>query len=311
MTDIANIELSNEPAITNANVAIFNPQNLMAIQNFATLMASGKSTIPAHLAGNKADCMAVAMQAVQWGMNPFVVAQKTHVVSGTLGYEAQLVNAVIYAMAPTKDRIHYDWFGPWENVIGKFAEKVSKNGNKYIAPDWTLADEKGLGVRVWATMKGEDEPRVLTLLLSQAQVRNSTLWASDPKQQLAYLAVKRWSRLYCPEVILGVYSTDELDGKPKPERDVTPRTNADLNKMINTKKAEPIEGELETTKVDERSPDALLADFTNAASNAKSVEELEKFFKYTQRVLAAHHDQLEKATDIYGIRKAEMEEVPM
>ena len=81
MTDIANIELSNEPAITNANVAIFNPQNLMAIQNFATLMASGKSTIPAHLAGNKADCMAVAMQAVQWGMNPFVVAQKTHVVS--------------------------------------------------------------------------------------------------------------------------------------------------------------------------------------------------------------------------------------
>ncbi|HEN3625418.1 TPA: recombinase RecT, partial [Yersinia enterocolitica] len=80
---------------------------------------------------------------------------------------------------------------------------------------------------------------------------------------------------------------------------------------INTKKAEPIEGELEATKVDERSPDALLADFTNAASNAKSVEELEKFFKYTQRVLAAHHDQLEKATDIYGIRKAEMEEVPM
>ncbi|HDL8295849.1 TPA: recombinase RecT [Yersinia enterocolitica] len=93
MTDIANIELSNEPAITNANVAIFSPQNLMAIQNFATLMASGRSTIPSHLAGNKADCMAVAMQAVQWGMNPFVVAQKTHVVSGTLGYPLMVSHA--------------------------------------------------------------------------------------------------------------------------------------------------------------------------------------------------------------------------
>jgi hypothetical protein len=35
------------------------------------------------------------MQAAQWGMNPFAVAQKTHVVNGTLGYEAQLVNAVV------------------------------------------------------------------------------------------------------------------------------------------------------------------------------------------------------------------------
>ena len=42
-------------------------------------------------------------------------------------------------------------------------------------------------------------------MLAQARTRNSTLWADDPRQQLAYLAVKRWARLYCPEVILGVY----------------------------------------------------------------------------------------------------------
>ncbi|MDU1923962.1 recombinase RecT, partial [Enterobacter sp.] len=48
-------------------------------------------------------------------------------------------------------------------------------------------------------------------MLSQAQVRNSTLWATDPRQQLAYLAVKRWARLYCPDVILGVYTADEID----------------------------------------------------------------------------------------------------
>lgn len=193
---------------------IFDSQRFAALDGLATVMASGVSTIPHHLAGNKGDCFAVAMQAMQWGMNPFAVAQKTHIVSGTLGYEAQLVNSVIYSMAPTKDRIKYEWYGPWENVIGKFEWREGKNGNRYQVPGWKTTDEAGCGVKVWATLKGEDEPRELSLLLSQATVRNSTLWASDPKQQLAYLAVKRWVRLYCPEVLLGVYTPDELAEEP-------------------------------------------------------------------------------------------------
>ncbi|EGO1998012.1 recombinase RecT, partial [Salmonella enterica] len=40
--------------------------------------------IPAHLAGKPADCMAIVMQAMQWGMNPYAVAQKTHLVNGVL-----------------------------------------------------------------------------------------------------------------------------------------------------------------------------------------------------------------------------------
>ncbi|WPB58606.1 recombinase RecT [Xylophilus sp. GOD-11R] len=73
-----------------------------------------------------------------------------------------------------------------------------------------MEDETGCGIRIWATLRGEDQPRTLELLLAQARVRNSTLWADDPKQQLAYLAQKRWSRLYAPDVILGVYSPDEI-----------------------------------------------------------------------------------------------------
>jgi hypothetical protein len=154
-------------------------------------------------------------------MNPFAVAQKTHLVNGVLGYEAQLVNAVITSCAPVKDRLHYEWFGDWTKVIGKFE---IKNGDKgqYRVPGWQLQDEEGLGVRVWATFRGENEPRVLELLLAQARTRNSTLWADDPRQQLAYLATKRWSRLYCPDVILGVYSPDELEDSKPGVRDMGP-----------------------------------------------------------------------------------------
>src|SRR5690606_36314622 len=90
---------------------------------------------------------------------------------------------------------------------------------KYRVPAWDISAEHGLGVRVWATLKGENEPRVLELLMTQGRTRNSTLWVDDPKQQLAYLAIKRWSRLYCPDVILGVYTPDELE---QSEREVNP-----------------------------------------------------------------------------------------
>lgn len=206
------------PAQTNSAALILDPTLFQQMMAVAEVMAVGMATVPQHLRKNKGDCLAVVMQATQWRMNPFAVAQKTHVVNGTLGYEGQLVNAVINTMSPTKDRLNYEWFGQWEKVIGKFVERTSKKkvdedtGEplKYRAPNWTLEDEQGLGIRVWATMKGEDKPRELVLLLAQCRVRNSPLWADDPRQQIAYLAVKRWSRLHCPDVLLGVYTPDEL-----------------------------------------------------------------------------------------------------
>lgn len=212
--------------------------NLDAMNNMyrlAETMAGGKATVPQHLQGNVADCMAIVMQSALWRMNPFAVAQKTHVVSGTLGYEAQLVNAVVKHSGSVQGAFHYEFFGDWSKVIGNFITKTNQNGKPYQAPNWTPTDEKGLGVKVFNTLAGETEPRPLELLLSQAQVRNSTLWASDPKQQLAYLAVKRWARLYCPEAILGVYSADELEAE-RPERDITPqpekRADSTLNQVL-------------------------------------------------------------------------------
>lgn len=197
----------------------------------AELMSIGRATIPKHLQGNAGDCAAVIMQAMQWNMSPFAVAQKTHLINGVLGYEAQLVNAAIISLAPTKDRLNFEWFGNWEAIIGQFKEIESKtkkdddgHPKKYRVPAWDISAERGLGVKVWATLKGESTQRELTLLMTQARTRNSTLWTDDPKQQLAYLAIKRWARLYCPDVILGVYTPDEL--QEIEEREINPPSPA-------------------------------------------------------------------------------------
>ena len=279
--------------------AIFSPSGLQKLQAFAEVMAQGKATVPAHLSGKPADCLAIALQAAQWGMNPYAVAQKTHLVNGTLGYEAQLVNAVITSSTAVQGRFKYEYGGDW----GKFKPGAAN-----------AANERGLSVRVGAVLKGETE---ITwgepLYMEYVTTRNSPLWKTAPKQQLAYLAVKYWARLYCPDVILGVYTPDEFEPAQRAERDVTPaRSRADLNNLINNKpETQQPEREINAathTNAAARSPEELLADFTIAAAEAENVAGLDRCYKYAARMLASDAETLEKATDVYLLRKAEIEE---
>lgn len=172
---------------------LFNPQAMEQLYNLAQTMAQAKITVPKHLVGNVGDCMAICMQAAQWRMNPYAVAQKTHVVNGTLGYEAQLVNAVIQASGFIVGTFHYEYSGQGE----------------------------ALQCRVGAMLKGDTH---ITwgewLPLSFVKTRNSPLWATNPKQQLGYLQVKNWGRAYAPSAILGVYSVDELQDYAPKEKEV-------------------------------------------------------------------------------------------
>lgn len=187
------------------------------VQAFGKMMARGAATLPRHLQGNEADCTAIALQAFGWRMNPYAVAQKTHISqSGQLGYEAQLVNAVIQASGALQDDPDYEYVGDWNKVLGKVEERKSDKGGKYYVATYTKADEEGLGVIVRARLRGENKVRELPVMMSQAWPRFSTQWATDPKQQLSYLALRKFVRLHKPGVILGVYTNDEME--PLPEK---------------------------------------------------------------------------------------------
>jgi hypothetical protein len=164
----------------------FTPRDLLEDQNFdkiwrmAEALANSALSIPKELKGNIGDCMAIVTQAMIWGLNPFAVAQKAHVINGKLGYEAQLVNAVVMQSGAIRGSFHYEY-----------------NGDS---------------CRVGAVLRGESEV-TWGEWLSSATVttKNSPLWKVNPKQQMGYLQVKNWARAFAPGAILGIYSTDELD----------------------------------------------------------------------------------------------------
>lgn len=289
------IAITSQPGATvGTAAAIFSPEGMNQLVRFAELMSQSKATVPKHLEGKTADCLAVTMQAAQWGMNPFAVAQKTHVVNGTLGYEAQLVNAVVSSSSLLATRLNYRWSGDWSNVNGK----TDKSPN--------------LTVTVSAVLKGEAEPRELTISMAQAGVRNSPLWEQDPRQQLAYLCTKRWARLHAPDVLLGVYTPDELqETAPRVERDITTQTTtaAGMNSLINAKPVK--KPDEQTRKADSRDPEEMLMAFTSAAMNYSTVSELDKAYKYIAQKLSDDDELLAKATDVYSVRREELNETSM
>ncbi|MGF6444355.1 RecT family recombinase [Paraburkholderia youngii] len=277
---------------------------IQAINTIAETMAGGKVAIPVHLRGNKADCFAVAMQAFQWRMNPFAVAQKTHISQGgQLGYEAQLVNAVVSNLAPITGRPDYEFLGDWTKVLGKVEERKSDKGGKYYVATYTKADEEGLGVIVRATLRGESEPREVTVMMSQAYPRFSTQWATDPQQQIGYLAIRKWARRFTPDVLLGVYTQDELSAE-RPEtidmgRADEIRANATTPTTCKTDSLR--------TRMASKRPTATAADAPNADAMVRAIQSATT--GHELKVAVARIDELATDADKERVRTAYQEKI--
>ena len=240
---------------------MMNPEIMDRFERIASVMASSKFAVPKHLQGNTGDCLAIIMQSAQWQMDPFAVAQKTHQINGVLGYEAQLVNAVITNRAPITGRLNFEWYGDWEKINGKEDKSWDK------------------GIKVWATLKGETSPREIDISMGQVgSVRNSPLWVSDPRQQLAYLAIKRWSRLYTPDVILGVYTPDEI--AEREELDVTPvQSTVKKHQGASGLKAQMAEREQSQETVIDMAPNFDVEGLINQINALSTIEELKALAK--------------------------------
>ena len=181
--------------------AVILPQSIGDVMEFSRLMSMTK-VVPPHLRGNQGDCMAVVMQAMRWGLDPFAVASKSFFVNDRIAYESQLINAVVYARAPLEGRLQIEYS---DGPRGEPSCKVTG----YI--------------------KGDPNPLVVEQDMSSITTRNSPLWKQSPKQQLAYYTTRLWARLYVPDVLLGVYAPDELMDPdeeyrgPDRAKNVTPR----------------------------------------------------------------------------------------
>jgi len=167
------------------------PKSMSEVMEVAKLMAVSGVCIRQPFRNNPGACLAIVLQAMKWGADPFAVANKAFVVNDQVSYEAQLINAIVNSSTMLAKRLDATFDGQ---------------------------DER-LTCRITGYIKGESEPReYLSPEVGRIPVKNSPLWKSDVQQQLYYYSSRAWARRWLPEVLLGIYTVDELT----PVVDLTP-----------------------------------------------------------------------------------------
>lgn len=173
-------------AISRTAVGTFTiaPQNMGELIEFAKLMSMSGQCVRPAFRGNPGSCLAVALQAFRCGGDPFAWANKAYIVNDQLAYEAQLIHALVNS----------------SNVLQRRLRPVYEG------------DGQSRRCRIVGFVKGETEPLEYdSPTIGSITVKNSPLWKSDPDQQLFYFSSRAWARRHVPEILLGMYASDELE----------------------------------------------------------------------------------------------------
>ena len=157
-----------------------------------------------------ANCFRIVNQAVRWGFDPYAIVDETYVVAGKLGYSGKLVAAVVNSRGGLIGRLHYDHVGT------------------------------GDAMTVTVSGRFKDDPeRVCKITLSVKDAKtDNEMWKKDPEQKLVYSGAIKWARRYCPEVVLGVLTDDDVDKivyGDKPSESVPVKCVSELTEVVKAK----------------------------------------------------------------------------
>jgi len=192
--------------------------NLLDTNRFKQMYAIAKlfassELVPTQYQGHPSNCMVALQMAFRMEVDPMMFMQNTYIVYGRPGIEAKLAIALVNSRGPFNGPIQWKFEGNGKNrkctayATHKITEEVCE-----VEIPWSMVEAEG-----WDKEKKGQKSK----------------WVTMPDQMFRYRSAMFLARLYCPEVLLGMHSVDELrDIQPI---DVTPRESlADQVQLSNS-----------------------------------------------------------------------------
>lgn len=238
------------------------PAPVEDIKRMASMLSKSGVLVPKAFRGQFDLCLGITYQAALWKMDPVAVCKKAYVVNDQIGYEAQLINALILP--------HLDDLPDYE---------------------YTGTAKQSRQCTVTARYKGQ----TITVQSPQTSVispKNSPLWKTDEDQQLAYYTIRALARRHLPHIIMGVYAVDEIQRVQI--KDVTPRADpfaAEDDAVIEEVEAEEVEAEQPSGQwdvMDGTDPATVSERISAAVSACEQADELDALWKATVDVRRHH-----------------------
>lgn len=222
-----NIQLGNN---------IFSGWNeFQAAGKMATTLA--KSTIvPRDYHDNPGNCLIAIEMANRLGTSPMMVMQNLYVVNGRPAWSSQYIVAMINASRRYKTELQYEIKRDKQgNLVACRAFAYDYNDHKVEGPEITMemAEKEG-----WTT-------------------KNGSKWRTMPEVMIRYRAASFFGRLNCPDMIMGIYSTDEaIEISEDGYKDIS---QAVENEILENANKQPIDIQVDESTGEVMNPEALPA----------------------------------------------------
>ena len=187
-TQVANVEHVN--MVADLTSLYSSSDTLRIARNFAQDLARS-TMIPTQYQNNYANCLVALEYANRTGQSPLQVMQSLNVIQGRPSWDSKALIGMI-------------------NTSGKYDHDLRFTYGK---------DEKGEIVSCFAWTKKDGEivegiPYTMEKARKEKLLdKNNSYWNKDHVLMLTYRAVSRFASINCPEITLGLYTTEEVRDK--------------------------------------------------------------------------------------------------
>lgn len=165
------------------------------VQQRMAQMYSTSTIVPDTYRGNLGNCVIAIDMAMRMNANPLMVIQNLYIVHGQPSFSSKFLIATINASGRFTP-LRYEFRGTEgsdEYACRVFAyESWDKEHKEPLYGDWVsigMAKKEG-----WFN-KGD---------------KGVSKWATMPSQMLRYRAAAFWQRVYCPEISMGLMTSEEV-----------------------------------------------------------------------------------------------------
>jgi hypothetical protein len=167
---------------------------------------AASSLIPDHYQRRPENVMVAMYRSTRLGMDLFAYMETTYPVHGRLGHEAKFVVSLINTSGKFKTPLMYEMSG-----------EIVRNA------DLTVSQKSTRKCKAWAILKDSGEKLSQEVDISMAFLEG---WATKPGADktlktnkwhtmtdimLQYRAAKFFGNMYCPELVMGLNTKDELE----------------------------------------------------------------------------------------------------
>ena len=184
LTQTANIQLTSEN--------IYNSKAAFELALRMSQAFSASTIVPREYQNNPANCLIALEMANRNGMSPLMVMQNLYVINGRPSWSSQFIVAMINRSGKYKSELQYEISGSGEN-IECYAYAYDHDDRKVTGPVISMKMAKAEG---WLD-------------------RNMSKWKTMPEVMIRYRAASFFGRLNCPDMIMGIYSEEEVIELPK------------------------------------------------------------------------------------------------